>query len=70
MHGVCYAFPFAMADPHDTAPLAVVWAYRRTGKFAFHVLAGALANDARTAHVPIEFANGVDAVVAVVALER
>jgi B12-binding domain/radical SAM domain protein len=44
----------------------VVWAYRRTGKFAFHVLTGALANDARTASVPIVFANGVDAVAAAV----
>lgn len=44
--------------------MTVVWAYRRTGKFAFHVLTGALATDARTAAVPVEFANGVDAVVA------
>ena len=44
--------------------LTVVWAYRRTGKFAFHVLTGALETDPRTAAVPIEFANGVDAVVA------
>jgi B12-binding domain/radical SAM domain protein len=43
--------------------LTVVWAYRRTGKFAFHVLTGALETDPRTAAVPIEFANGVDAVV-------
>ena len=42
--------------------LTVVWAYRRTGKFAFHVLTGALEIDARTVNVPIEFANGVDAV--------
>ena len=55
-----------MTDPHDTATLTVVWAYRRTGKFAFHVLAGALESDARTAHVPIEFANGVDAVTAAI----
>lgn len=46
--------------------LTVVWAYRRTGKFAFHVLTGALEIDARTAHVPIEFANGVDATVAAI----
>ncbi len=46
--------------------LTVVWAYRRTGKFAFHVLTGALASDARTAAVPIVFANGVDAVVATI----
>lgn len=44
--------------------LTVIWAYRRTGKFAFHVLTGALETDARTAAVPIEFANGVEAVVA------
>jgi hypothetical protein len=46
--------------------LTVVWAYRRTGKFAFHVLTGALETDERTAGVPIEFANGVDAVVAAI----
>ncbi len=46
--------------------MTVVWAYRRTGKFAFHVLTGALETDPRTAAVPIEFANGVDAVVAAV----
>ncbi|MEQ1634392.1 MAG: TIGR04013 family B12-binding domain/radical SAM domain-containing protein, partial [Planctomycetota bacterium] len=40
-----------------------VWAYRRTGKFAFHVLTGALETDPRTKDVPIEFGNGVDAVV-------
>ncbi|HLU39656.1 MAG TPA: TIGR04013 family B12-binding domain/radical SAM domain-containing protein, partial [Planctomycetota bacterium] len=45
------------------AGLQVVWAYRRTGKFAFHVLSGALGEDRRTRHVPIEFAQGVDAVV-------
>lgn len=45
-------------------PLRVVWAYRRTGKFASHVLTGALATDVRTAAVPIEFANGVAAIVA------
>lgn len=48
------------------AVLTVVWAYRRTGKFAFHVLTGALASDPRTADVPIEFANGVDALVAAI----
>ena len=42
---------------------AVVWAYRRTGKFAFHVLTGALESDPRVRGVSIEFANGVDAVV-------
>jgi len=47
-------------------PLTVVWAYRRTGKFAFHVLTGALETDARTVGVPIEFGNGVRAVVAAV----
>lgn len=46
--------------------LTVVWAYRRTGKFAFHVLTGALETDARTAAVPIVFANGVDAVAAAI----
>ncbi|MBL8728226.1 MAG: TIGR04013 family B12-binding domain/radical SAM domain-containing protein [Planctomycetes bacterium] len=46
------------------SPLTVVWAYRRTGKFAFHVLTGALETDARAAGVPIVFANGVEAVVA------
>jgi B12-binding domain/radical SAM domain protein len=46
--------------------LTVVWAYRRTGKFAFHVLTGALETDARTANVPIVFANGVGAVVAAI----
>lgn len=46
--------------------LTVVWAYRRTGKFAFHVLTGALETDPRTAGVPVVFANGVDAVVAAV----
>jgi len=45
-------------------PLTVVWAYRRTGKFAFHVLTGALETDPRAADVPIVFANGVAAVVA------
>ncbi len=48
------------------SPLTVVWAYRRTGKFAFHVLTGALETDARAAGVPIVFANGVAAVVAAV----
>lgn len=47
-------------------PLTVVWAYRRTGKFAFHVLSGALASDPRTCAVPLVFANGVDAVVAAI----
>jgi B12-binding domain/radical SAM domain protein len=48
------------------SPLTVVWAYRRTGKFAFHVLTGALETDVRAAGVPIVFANGVDAVVTAV----
>lgn len=47
-------------------PLRVIWAYRRTGKFAFHVLTGALATDPRVGDVPIEFCNGVDAVVAAI----
>lgn len=45
------------------APLRVVWAHRRTGKFAFHVLTGALETDPRHADVPIDFCNGVEAVV-------
>ncbi|MBL8736309.1 MAG: TIGR04013 family B12-binding domain/radical SAM domain-containing protein [Planctomycetes bacterium] len=62
-------------DATDRAPAAdaasatlptVVWAYRRTGKFAFHVLTGALESDPRTAAVPVTFANGVAAVVAAV----
>lgn len=58
--------------PAMSSPLAIVWAYRRTGKFAFHVLSGALAHDPRTAEVPIEFANGVEAVIdaALLALAR
>lgn len=40
----------------------VIWAYRRTGKFAFHVLSGALAADPRTADLPQVFANGTQAV--------
>ena len=47
-------------------PVTVVWAYRRTGKFAFHVLTGSLEADPRTAGVPIEFGNGVEAVVAAI----
>ena len=39
-----------------------VWAYRRTGKFALHVLTGALSTNPRTRDVPLVFANGVDAV--------
>ncbi len=59
------------ADPLPAAqPLAIVWAYRRTGKFAFHVLTGALESDPELAAVPIEFANGVDAVVAAIARAR
>ena len=49
-------------------PVTVVWAYRRTGKFAFHVLTGSLETDPRTAGLPIEFGNGVEAVVAAVKL--
>ena len=48
------------------APVTVVWAYRRTGKFALHVLAGALAEGAKTRDVPVVFANGVDATVAAI----
>jgi B12-binding domain/radical SAM domain protein len=51
------------AIPETSAPLRVVWAYRRTGKFAFHVLTGALEADPRCAGLPIDFCNGVDAVV-------
>ncbi len=50
----------------DSQLPTVVWAYRRTGKFAFHVLTGALESDPRTASAPIVFANGVTAVVAAV----
>ena len=39
--------------------LTVLWAYRRTGKFAFHVLTGALEAAADLADLPIGFANGV-----------
>ncbi len=52
------------ASSRALAPLTVVWAYRRTGKFAFHVLTGSLAADPRCTDVPIEFCNGVDAIVA------
>jgi B12-binding domain/radical SAM domain protein len=60
-----------MNAPHDERTAhpdlpTVVWAYRRTGKFAFHVLTGALENDARTRAATIVFANGVAAVVAAV----
>ncbi len=50
--------------------VTVVWAYRRTGKFALHVLTGALESDPRTREVPIEFANGVAAVAAAVRSHR
>src|SRR5262245_66032643 len=53
-----------------TSGVAVVFAYRRTGKFAFHVLAGALATDAELAAVPIEFANGPGAVIAAIDAAR
>lgn len=46
------------------APLTIVWAYRRTGKHAFHVLTGALEQVPELAAVPIRFATGVDAIVA------
>ena len=48
------------------SPATVVWAYRRTGKFAFHVLTGALDSDLRTRDVPVVFAGGPEAVVAAV----
>ncbi len=48
------------------AGLAVVWAYRRTGKFAFHVLTGALESAPDLTQVPVTFANGVDAVCAAI----
>lgn len=51
----------------EAAPTAVVWAYRRTGKHAFHVLTGALETRDDLADVPIEFANGPPAVVAALA---
>lgn len=51
-------------------PLSVVWAYRRTGKFAFHALTGALETDPRTADVPIEFGNGVEAIAATIRAAR
>ena len=43
--------------------VAVIWAYRRTGKFAFHVLTGALESDAELTDVPITFALGPQALV-------
>lgn len=48
------------------APATVIWAYRRTGKFAFHVLTGALDTDARTRGLPVVFAGGPEAVVAAI----
>ncbi|MGE3173664.1 MAG: TIGR04013 family B12-binding domain/radical SAM domain-containing protein [Planctomycetota bacterium] len=59
----------AERSPSDPA-VAVVWAYRRTGKFAFHVLTGSLEAAPDLAGVPVEFANGVDAVVAAIATLR
>ena len=59
-----------MNAPLRAEPLHVVWAYRRTGKFAFHVLTGALESDPRTQKVPIEFANGVEAVLAAIDAAR
>jgi B12-binding domain/radical SAM domain protein len=50
----------------ELSAITVVWAYRRTGKFAFHVLTGALATDPRTANIAIQFANGVAAVAAAI----
>ncbi|MEZ5962353.1 MAG: TIGR04013 family B12-binding domain/radical SAM domain-containing protein [Planctomycetota bacterium] len=52
------------------SPLTVVWVYRRTGKFAFHALGGALASDDRTRSVPQVYAMGVDAVVEAVDAAR
>lgn len=51
---------------NEGRPLRIVWAYRRTGKFAFHVLTGALETDPRAVDAPIHFANGVAAVVAAI----
>ena len=48
------------------APATVIWAYRRTGKFAFHVLTGALDTDVRTRGLPVVFAGGPEAVVAAI----
>ena len=45
-------------------PVTVVWAYRRTGKFAFHVLTGALETAPELADTPIVFAAGPGEVVA------
>ena len=56
----------AEASTANACDLAVVWAYRRTGKFAFHVLTGALESAPDVAHVPITFGNGVDAVCAAI----
>lgn len=47
--------------------VAVVWAYRRTGKFAFHVLTASLETDPELAEVPIEFAQGPKEVAAAIA---
>ena len=54
----------------SASPLLIVWAYRRTGKFAFHVLTGALESAPDLVHVPVEFGNGVDAVVAAIEAGR
>jgi B12-binding domain/radical SAM domain protein len=51
-------------------PVTVVWAHRRTGKFALYVLTGALSTNPRTRDVPLVFANGVDAVVAAIEAAR
>jgi B12-binding domain/radical SAM domain protein len=51
-----------------TVPLHLVWAYRRTGKFAFHVLTGSLEGEASSSDLPIDFANGVDALVEAIEL--
>lgn len=52
------------------APVAVVWAYRRTGKFAFHVLTGALESAPDLADVPIAFALGPAALVEAIRTAR
>ena len=48
--------------------VAIVWAYRRTGKFAFHVLTASLETDLELAEIPIEFAQGPQAVATAIAV--
>ncbi|MFK7738722.1 MAG: TIGR04013 family B12-binding domain/radical SAM domain-containing protein [Planctomycetota bacterium] len=58
-----------MSEPR---PVTIVWAYRRTGKFALHVLTGSLeawlADDSGSAALDVcmEFANGVEPLVSAV----